>query len=309
MEREYIENSEESEQKIFEIKKYGSESKMKIFLAMELFRLVFLFWFLSVIAVGAAVTIGFVETDYKKTIKSLVGSVNVCVYFDFPPSTYILPSMYALLPVITFLYCIASIFRAWISMEENKISLGAFISYSVTFIYFFLSSACFATIFAVQPDAENLQETWKIHALPFTNLIFAMMLQQIAFAWFYGKVASSGFDAPNWYRISIFTVTFTLALTTIIKMIQHINSMGGLQLGENQEIIDNGWIVSVNNEILGIIGQINDAIYMLSAIVVPFFQSGYLTWRKFDTHGLIVTIEDNRLANEVCEPLLSASDK
>ena len=83
MEREYIENSEESEQKIFEIKKYGSESKMKIFLAMELFRLVFLFWFLSVIAVGAAVTIGFVETDYKKTIKSLVGSVNVCVYFDF----------------------------------------------------------------------------------------------------------------------------------------------------------------------------------------------------------------------------------
>ena len=135
------------------------------------------------------------------------------------------------------------------------------------------------------------------------------MLQQIAFAWFYGKVASSGFDAPNWYRISVFTVTFTLALTTIIKMIQHINSMGGLQLGENQEIIDNGWIVSVNNEILGIIGQINDAIYMLSAIVVPFFQSGYLTWRKFDTHGLIVTIEDNRLANEVCEPLLSASDK
>ena len=44
------------------------------------------------------------------------------ITFDFYPSTYVIPIIYALFPVLVFMYFNASTFRAWISMLENKIS-------------------------------------------------------------------------------------------------------------------------------------------------------------------------------------------
>ena len=37
-----------------------------------------------------------------------------------------------------------------------------------------------------------------------------------------------------------------------------------------------------------------DIIWMLSVIAIPILQGGYLLYRREDTHGLIITIEDNR---------------
>ena len=41
---------------------------------------------------------------------------------------------------------------------------------------------------------------------------------------------------------------------------------------------------------------------MISILLWPMCQSGYEMWRKFDTHGLIITVGDNRDANITVEP-------
>ena len=45
--------------------------------------------------------------------------------------------------------------------------------------------------------------------------------------------------------------------------------------------------------------QIMDKLWLLSALVLPMFQSGYLTMKSFDTHLIIFNIRDNRRANTI----------
>ena len=61
---------------MMEILKDGTERKVKIFLIVELFRFIYYLWMVVIITVGIAVTVGFVEVDYKAVIRSIFGSVD-----------------------------------------------------------------------------------------------------------------------------------------------------------------------------------------------------------------------------------------
>ena len=87
-----------------------------------------------------------------------------------------------------------------------------------------------------------------------------------------------------------------LTITGIAKIIQQINMFGGLKLGIDGDVITNGWIWNVNNELISLVSQLNDTIWMFCAIILPMLESGYLTWKKLDPHGLIIVIEDNKMA-------------
>ena len=60
----------------------------------------------------------------------------------------------------------------------------------------------------------------------------------------------------------------------------------------------NGVWWNVRNEMIGRSFQIVDAFWLISVLFWPMAQSGYFMWRNFDTHGLIITIGDNRDAND-----------
>ena len=126
--------------KLFGVMKNGKEAKIQIFVVVEIFRLAAFLWFLFLIVFGIILTASFTQEDYTKILKDIFGIVSVCAYFDFYPATHVLPIIYAFFPILVFLYCISSIFRAWISMAENKISLGSCVFYSLTFVYLFVSS-------------------------------------------------------------------------------------------------------------------------------------------------------------------------
>ena len=128
---------------------------------------------------GVALTIGFAEVDYKAFLTSFFGSYNICAYFDFPPSTYVLPALYAFFPIMAFIYTAASIFRAWISLEEKKMSTCSFTLYILAFVFFFLTTVIFTTIFAIQPEVKK-PGTVELHTIPFTNLIVGVTLLQFA---------------------------------------------------------------------------------------------------------------------------------
>ena len=167
----------------WKIKEIDGEKEINFFVVIEMFRFLFYLWFVIIIITGISLTILFTEEKYSEIIKTIFGSINVCVFFDFPPAIYLLPTLYAIWPIIIFQYALLSILRAWISKEEKKISRLAFILYSLVFVYFTLSAAIFSTSIAIQPDLKR-PETIKLHTLPFTNLVMALTLLQISIAWF-----------------------------------------------------------------------------------------------------------------------------
>ena len=141
--------------KWYQVKKYGNERKIDFFVVVEFFRFVFYLWFVVIIIAGLVLTHGFAVNytkDYKEIVFKVFGSINFCALFDFPPSTYVLPSLYAIHVVIIFQYSIFSVFRAWIAKLECKISNYSFICYTSVFIYYTISAAIFSTVFAVRPD-------------------------------------------------------------------------------------------------------------------------------------------------------------
>ena len=280
------------------IKKLGNETEITLFVVVELLRFLIYLWFLLILLVGVFLTFGFVEEDHLAILKYIFGSVNICVYFEFPPTTYVLPTLYAIWPVLVFQYCIVSIFRAWIALEEKKISSGSFGIYTCTFVYTFFSSIFFATSFAVQPDLKK-QETIELHAIPFTNLVIALTLLQIAITWFGFNVSWNGMKNPKWFQLCTFISVLCLVLTSIMTVAQHINSLSSLEMSNEEGLVKvRGTWWSVEDESLGKMFQVIEVIWMICVLIVPLIQSAYLTWRKFDTHGLVITIGDNRTSNE-----------
>ena len=160
------------------------------------------------------------------------------------------------------------------ALEENKITQKEFVIYTYSFLYFALSAAMFSTIFAVQPDPGN-PDTIMIHTLPFTNLIIALTVLQIAVTWFGRTVSWKGLKHKNkltkrFLRLCTYICLGTLILTTILKVIHQINALADLK---NPESIgtkkENGLWFNVHNHkptsthrqnlVTGSIGRPNDA--------------------------------------------------
>ena len=153
----------------------------------------------------------------------------------------------------------------------------------------------FSVTFSVQPDLAK-PKTWIVHTLPFTNIVFALMLLHTAMTWFNTKIAWKELKYERWLVITNCIALIILIGTSLIKIAHHINSFGGLEQDASTEVEANGWVWDVKNESMRRVCEIADKIWIIFALVLPMFQSGYLVWRKYDTHGLIITIEDNRNA-------------
>ena len=298
----------------FSINERGIEKEIEISVIVELFRFIFYCWFFAIILVGMSLTYGVTAKENKtfyEVIEAVFGSVNVCAYFDFPPSTYVLPAMYGIEIMFIYQYSILSIFRAWIAKLENKITGVALWLYSCTFLYFCISACIFSIIFAVPPNPRD-PKTVLIHTLPFTNHIISLTFMQIAVTWF-GKNVSSK-EICHHYKFThklvkraSLILLFGLIITSTLKVLHHINALGeawNLAAEFDEEVeVDveelklhyRGMWFNVHN--YKILLQMVDKLWLISAFVGPMIQSGYITFKAFRTHLLIFTIKDNRSAN------------
>ena len=286
----------------------NGEKEINLFVVVEFFRLIFYLGFLFIIALGVALTLGFCDCDYAKTLREVFGVINVCVFFDHPPSTYVLPSVYVLLVVIGYKYTIMAIFRAWVAKEEEKISGVSFVFYLCAFIYYFISLVIFSTIFAVPPTDKT---TIFVHTLPYTNIIIALTVVQIAVTWFGVNVAWIELNTSKFVRFGNYLCVTGLVLTSTFKLFGHVNILGDVIdetwegiigiTGKNQTEEtgnDRGLWWNIHDDTMMLIGEISDKIWLFCAILFPIVQSGYLVWKKFDTHGVVITIRDNRKAKK-----------
>ena len=129
------------------VEKVGNERKIYLFFVVEIFQFILYVWFVAIAAIGAIITAGFTENkDITFQYERNFGPIGTFVHFQLPPTTYVLAPLFAFCPVLVFLYCLTSIFRAWISKLENYMS--GLLSLSIashSFIYF---NRC---LFSIQP--------------------------------------------------------------------------------------------------------------------------------------------------------------
>ena len=282
--------------KFMEIKSHGKETEVRLFVMVEFLRFLFYLWFIILILIGTLLNLGFVEEDYRKFMNHFFGSVSVCVCFNAPPASFVLPILYAIWPVIVFLYCTCSIFRALIALGEKKITTLSFIIYVCIFIYLFLSSIFFALSIAIQPELDR-PELILPHVLPFTNLLVILTLLQVAVTWFGFNVSWRGMNEPKAFELCTFICVLSLVLATIMKVAQHINSMASIEVEDGMIRVTGLWW-DVNDTDLEHFYRIIDIFWIILAFVVPIGQSLYLSCMGFDSHGLIISIEDNQDAKD-----------
>ena len=296
--------------KWFSVKKKGVERELEVAVVVEFFRFLFYLWFFVIVIVGMALTHGITAKQmevagknetYGDVIEKLFGSVNVCAFFDFPPSTYILPTMYAILLLLLYQYAIVSVFRAWIALLEKKIPKYKFCFYCASFAYFAISAAIFSTIFAVQPDPENVISI-LVHTLPFTNLIFAICVLESAVTWFGRNVAwrklQHKWCSKRWWLFCRYTCLALLIFFSIFKVLHHIAAIGNIILSSQpvpgQKSV---FLFDVHDPDIKPYLQALDKLWLLAALIVPAMQSGYFTFKNFHTHLVIITVRDNRRAH------------
>ena len=287
-------------------------------IVVEEFRFYWYMLFCLMLSLGVVITKAYTPSyfgcdKYGSLLASLFGSINMCVYFDFPPVTYVLPAIYSMVVVFAHFYVTAAMFRAWISKEEKRISKRSFKIYCGVMIYFALSMDFFATIFAVSPNLAENPFTIHIHTLPFTNLCIALCLLQICVTWFGINVAWTELNAPKILKVFSIGDVGVLAFTAISKIILHINALGDMgrcnpgqtkwtgnwtkELCESEDpdtFCGKGLMWSVHSERSIIFSRFVEMTFVFSALITPLFQAGYLYFKHFRTHHIIFSVRDNK---------------
>jgi len=264
---------------------HGGEREIKMLVVVENFRLAFYLGFFFLTLVGVLLTNTFVEEDDPGAfLRDIFGVVTICVYYDFAPSNYVLPSLWSLTLIFIEAYTIVWIFRVWIAMEEQHVSRCAFVGYCIGFSYVFLSFHFFSTIFAVSPDTEE-ESTMSIHTIPYINLQVALWVMAVMVTKFGDQVAWKHMGLPCWFSNTNYVVICIQSFATVCKMVNTFNCLSDMNGGL--------WWDPSNETVMDFISVINQ-FFLLSTFIYPTFQSAYLSRKGRKTHCVVMSLQDNR---------------
>jgi len=262
--------------------------KIELKLVVEQLRFVTYLSFLFIILLGMWLTRAFADVDFENNfLTNVFGSTNVCIYFDFAPSTYVLPAFYNICIVWMAAYCLASAVRASIAQAEGKISKFALRLLRFAYAYALLSTMIFTTIFAVSPD-PNIPHTMIIHSAPFVNLEVALCVLQVAIVWFGTKVAWIDL-MPSWHQKASIIHTLLQGLVTVGKIAFQFNALGDMNGTKGRGL---WWYV--RDEKALVVSKVLDSSWLFLTFFIPMAQSLHLMLKKELTHQVILTVEDNR---------------
>ena len=288
------------------VEKVGNERKIYLFFVVEIFQFILYVWFVVIAAIGAIITAGFTENkDITFQDERNFGPIGTFGHFQLPPTTYILAPLFAFCPVLVFLYCLTSIFRAWISKLENHMSGCAFAFYCLAFFYLFQSVLIFNTTFTVRLDSNSAIKIF-FYTIPFVNLVIGYTFVRIAAAWYTSRVFSrSSLEPGSIIRLNYISVTI-LGITSFIKITQHIFLLENRskELKDENDITFSVWRCNImQNDKFRIMLLVNDAIWMFCALVFPVFESWFLLSKQLDWHGQIISMKENKWGKSMYEPV------
>jgi len=132
--------------------------------------------FLVVVFVGILLTHAFANIDLNDSILMQVfGYNNICVYFDYPPASYVLPFLWAITLVLMLQYMVAHWLQMSAQVEEGTLNRKLYGILTRLKLFEAFTVVSFSTIFAVSP--EGWDHTLFIHTVPFFLLQVGLVSQ------------------------------------------------------------------------------------------------------------------------------------
>ena len=225
--------------------------------------------FLGYAGIGLMVVTGVVLTrlfsgiDLNETVlMEAFGYNNVCAYFDAPPSTYVLPFMWA----ATMTLWLTSILGQWLQMR-TELAAGNMRPRLYTFLtrlkaFEAVTIVAFSGVFAVTP--EGLDHTLYVHTTPF----FLLQLGLVSLAMSNTLYGTRGgywerLGMPSWFSRGAVVYCVVFAIVVALKIPMTINAMAG-----------DPWWSRSDGSIL--FAKSLDRAFLLLAAVVPMVKTGYL---------------------------------
>ncbi len=225
------------------------------------------FW--VVVLVGVLLTRAFADVDLDHSLLVQVfGYNNICVNFDYPPSTYVLPFLWAVTLVLLLLYIAAHWLQMRAEVRQGTLDRKLYAHLSRLKFFEAFTLVSFSTIFAVNP--EGWDHTLFIHTAPFFLLQVGMVSLAMSNT-LHG--IKSGYwrrlGLPAWFNGAAIAYCILFGIIVCFKIPAAANAMAGSPWWAQTDTFKN------------VAGYI-DLMFLLFAAVVPMAKAAYLLYAKSD---------------------------
>ncbi len=232
-------------------------------LVVERLRLMGYAGFWIVVVTGIVLTRLFSGIDLDDTLLMRVfGYNNICVYFDYPPSTFVLPGLWAVTLALLLTYIAGHWLQMRAEVRAGTLGLGLYRTLAGFKIFEAITLTLFSTIFAVNPTGWN--HTLYIHTAPFFLLQLGMV--SLAMSNTVHGIRSGYWrrlELPDWFVKAAIVYCVIFALIVAFKIPTATNAMMDQRL----------W---VQTDTLAFIAGVVDKGFLICAAIVPMMKAAYL---------------------------------
>jgi hypothetical protein len=225
------------------------------------------FW--VVVVTGVILTRFFSSVDMEHTLLHQVfGYNNICVYFDYPPSNYVLPFLWAITLVLLLMYIAAHWLHMRAEVQQGTLSLPLYRTLAGLKAFEAFTLVSFSTIFAVSP--EGWDRTLYIHTAPF----FLLQLGMVSLAL---SNTLHGIRSGYWRRLGMpaWFVKGAIAYCVVFAMIVAFK----VPVATNAMANGRWWVQTDSLERLA---GVVDTAFLVCAAIIPMMKASYLVYLRSD---------------------------
>jgi hypothetical protein len=232
-------------------------------IVVEKLRLVGYACFWGMVATGIFLTRAFSSVDLDQTLlREVFGYNNICVYFDYPPSTYVLPFLWAGTLVVLLAYLGAHWLHMRSELVQGTLSLGLYRTLTALKVAEALALVAFSTIFAVAPEGRD--HTLMIHTVPF----FLLQIGLVSLALSNTVHGIRGgywrrLELPSWFHRGAIVYCVVFAVVVAVKIPMTANSLLGSPWWDQRESFE---LMAISF----------DRAFLVLGGLVPMWKSAYL---------------------------------
>jgi len=237
----------------------------KMSVSPEELRLLAYGWFALNLIVGLALTKLFADLPERTVVFDIFAYDNVCIFFDYPPATYVLPSMWVIFLIPYGLYLVTWWLRARNCHRQGKLPSLPFRVITCLTIFELLSAVYFSQIFANRPyelkggvlhEHSTMDEKLvavRMHMTPFTIFIVSLFTLSLRNAYYFTNFE----ELKSWECKVMWLFTAVLFLVTVQKVLTQAHASSGSPL----------WKSNARGAMK--MGRIMDPVWTLMATVIP----------------------------------------
>lgn len=238
-------------------------------LSPERFRLYAYATFAAVIGTSIVLTKNFADLPEETIIKKVFGYNNVCVYFDYPPASYVVPPMWAMFILLWLCYGVTWSMRVGMKRDAGLLSKCASNTMQALTVFECISALYSIMVHVSKPFLEKDHVLGlAMHMHPFTIFIVALFTNSLKNVWYLCALnkISRVQQISSWCFLVVF---FALSLQ---KVVTQINAMfeGGLL-----------WVP--NHESYLLFGSISDKLWTVVVFIVPATYTGLVELKITET--------------------------